>query len=72
MPHGHIRRVEPALGFGWIMDDAGLDWFFVREGVRGAAIERLQKNDRVRFDFEATPRGPRAADISLEFPPEVE
>jgi cold shock CspA family protein len=72
MPHGHIRRVEPALGFGWIMDDAGLDWFFVREGVRGAAIDRLQKNDRVTFEYEATLKGPRAGDVRLEFPKEVE
>jgi cold shock CspA family protein len=72
MPHGTIRRVEPALGFGWIVDDAGMDWFFVREGVRAGSIERLHRNDRVVFDFESTPKGPRAADIALEFPQEVE
>jgi cold shock CspA family protein len=72
MPHGHITRVEPALGFGWIVDDAGMDWFFVRDGVRGGAIERLSRNVRVAFDFEATPKGPRAVDITLEYPQEVE
>ena len=72
MLHGHIRRVEPALGFGWIVDDAGMDWFFVRAGVRGEAIDRLRPNDRVVFDVESTSRGPRAADIALEFPQEVE
>jgi cold shock CspA family protein len=71
MLHGYIRRVEPALGLGWIMDDAGMDWFFVRDGVRNGAIERLRRNDRVVFDFESTPRGPRAADIALESPPDV-
>ena len=71
MLHGYVRRVEPALGFGWIIDDAGVDWFFVREGVRGGAIDRLRANGRVVFDFEATPKGPRAADIRLEFPQEV-
>jgi cold shock CspA family protein len=72
MPHGHITRVEPHLGFGWIVDDAGTEWFFVREGVRGGAIERLRHRDRVVFDFETTPKGPRATDIALEFPLEVE
>ena len=71
MLHGYIRRVEPALGFGWIMDDAGLDWFFLREGVRGSAIDRLHADDRVTFDFEPTPKGPRATDIALEYPQEV-
>ena len=63
--------MEPALGFGWIMDDAGMDWFFVSGGVRGGAIARLSVDDRVVFDFESTPQGPRAADIALEFPQEV-
>jgi cold shock CspA family protein len=72
MLHGHIRRIEPALGFGFIMDDAGLDWFFLKDDVRGGAIDRLHVSDRVVFDFETTPKGPRATDIVLEFPQEVE
>jgi cold shock CspA family protein len=72
MPHRHITRLEPRLGFGWIVDDAGMDWFFVREGVRDAGLERLRKGERVTFDFESTPKGPRASDIAPEFPPEVE
>ncbi len=72
MLHGHITRLEPDRGFGWIVDDAGMDWFFVREGVRGGGFERLERGARVTFDFEATPKGPRASDIALEFPEEVE
>jgi cold shock CspA family protein len=72
MPRGRIRRVEPGLGFGWIMDDAGLDWFFVRDGVRDKRLEHLHVNDRVVFDFESTPRGPRATDIAPEYPLEVQ
>jgi cold shock CspA family protein len=70
MPHGFIRRVEPALGFGWIMDDAGMDWFFVRDGVRHG-IERLRCDERVVFDVESTPTGPRASDVTPEFPQEA-
>ena len=66
MPHGQITRVEPAFGFGWLVDDAGMDWFFVRDGVRGGRLERLVPGERVTFDFESTPRGPRASDIGLE------
>jgi cold shock CspA family protein len=71
MPQGQIRRVEPGLGFGFIVDEAGMDWFFVREGVRGGAIDRLHPKDRVVFDFESTPTGPRASDVALEFPQET-
>jgi cold shock CspA family protein len=71
MPYGYITRVEPALGFGWIRDDAGMDWFFLREGVRHDAIVGLHRHDRVVFDVESTPTGPRARDIALQFPQEV-
>lgn len=54
------------------MDDAGMDWFFVRDGVRRGRIDRLHRHDRVVFDVESTPKGPRATDIALECPQEVE
>lgn len=72
MPHGHIKRVEPQLGFGWIVDEAGTDWFFVRDGVPGGLIDRLHVGERVAFDFETTLTGPRATAIVVEFPQEVE
>lgn len=68
MPHGQITRLEPRYGFGWLVDDAGLDWFFVGAGVRGGAIERLTPDERVVFASEWTPSGPRATDIRSEWP----
>jgi cold shock CspA family protein len=70
MPHGTVTRIEPALGFGFIVDDAGMDWCFVREAVRGGAIEDLA-GQRVTFSYEWTAQGPRATDVSLEFPQQV-
>lgn len=72
MPHGQITRLEPGHGFGWLVDDAGMDWFFVRDGVRGRRFERLALGERVIFDAESTPKGPRATDIALEFPQQIE
>ena len=66
MPYGHITRLEPELGFGWLVDDAGLDWFFVREGVREGQMDRLWLDERVGFSYEWTPKGPRASDIHFE------
>jgi cold shock CspA family protein len=62
MPHGRIARVVPQHGFGFLVDDAGMDWFFVREGVRDG-FDLLTAKDRVGFSPEWTARGPRAADI---------
>lgn len=71
MPRGTITRVEPRLGFGLIVDDAGMDWFFVREGVCDGAIDDLEQMERVTFSFEWTSKGPRATEISLERRPKA-
>jgi cold shock CspA family protein len=71
MPHGVITRVEPDLGFGWIVDDSGMDWFFVGGGVRDDALAHLREGRRVTFSVEWTATGPRATDITLEIPQQV-
>lgn len=67
MPHGHITRLVPEHGFGFIVDDGGLDWFFVRAGVRDDGFDRLQIDKRVRFAAEWTGHGPRAVDVHTEY-----
>lgn len=63
---GRITRIEPDLGFGFILDDGGLDWFFVREGASGPGFDALQPEERVRFAYEWTRSGPRATDVQPE------
>lgn len=65
MPQGWIKRLVPQHGFGFLVDDAGMDWFFVRAGVRDG-FDRLTPEERVAFLPEWTPKGPRAADIHHE------
>lgn len=64
--YGDIIRLEPERGFGFIRDDAGMDWFFVAGNVRGQRFERVWVGERVGFAAESTPSGPRAADIHHE------
>jgi cold shock CspA family protein len=66
MPHGHITRLVGEHGYGFLVDDAGLDWFFVREGVRDGGFDSLWIDERVVFSSEWTPQGPRAIDIHFE------
>ena len=65
MPYGSITRIEPAHGFGFILDDGGLDWFFLEAGVRGG-METVWLGERVAFSAEDSPGGPRAVDIHHE------
>ncbi|MEZ5291811.1 MAG: cold shock domain-containing protein [Vicinamibacterales bacterium] len=64
--YGHVVRLEPAHGFGFIHDDSHGDWFFVDAGVRAGGMASLWVGERVGFTFEATPAGPRASDIHPE------
>jgi cold shock CspA family protein len=66
MPHGNIKRLVHEHGFGFLIDDSGLEWFFVREGVRGGSFDVLWLDERVTFAPEWTPKGPRAIDIHFE------
>lgn len=66
MPHGNITRLLPQHDYGFLVDDAGVDWFFVREGIRGGNFASLWLDQRVFFEYEWTPKGPRATDIRFE------
>jgi cold shock CspA family protein len=66
MLHGYISRLVPEHGFGFLTDDSGADWFFVREGVRGGDFSNVWLDQRVAFDLEWTPSGPRATDVRFE------
>ena len=63
MPHGNITRLVPEHGFGFLVDDSGIDWFFVREGIRAGDFAVLWIDELVMFSYEWTPNGPRATDI---------
>ena len=66
MPHGHIARLVPEHGFGFLVDDSGVDWFFVREGIRSSDFDNIWLDERVLFSPEWTAKGPRATDIHFE------
>ncbi len=65
MLRGIIKRLVPDLGFGFIRDDGGLDWFFRRDGVQGS-FDLLRKGQRVSFEEAPSPKGPLATRIRSE------
>jgi cold shock CspA family protein len=65
MPYGSVTRIESRHGFGFIVDDSGMDWFFVADEVRGG-LDSIWVGERVGFTPEATTTGPRASDIHHE------
>jgi cold shock CspA family protein len=60
---GTITNVVRDRGFGFIIDDNGLNRFFHLAELRGWAFEDVQVGDKVIFMPEASPRGPRAVAV---------
>ena len=65
MPSGTIKRVARDKGFGFIRDAGGQEYFFHRSSVQGS-FDSLSEGQRVSFDEEDSPKGPRAANVRPE------
>jgi len=65
MASGTIKKVVADRGFGFITGEDGKDYFFHRDGLNESIdFDRLLGGERVTFDIESNPRGPRAANVS--------
>ena len=64
MATGTIKKVVAERGFGFIAAEDGKEYFFHRSGVDAALdFDRLNGGERVEFDIEQSPKGPRAANV---------
>ena len=71
MPTGTIKKLVADRGFGFIAAEDGKEFFFHRSGTEGD-FDSLQGGEKVSFEVEASPKGPRAVSphvvpISLRF-----
>jgi cold shock protein len=61
MATGTIKRIVADRGFGFIAADDEKEYFFHRGGLDGTLeFDRLVGGEKVEFDIEASPKGPRA------------
>jgi cold shock protein len=61
MATGTIKRVVADRGFGFIADDGEKEYFFHRNSLEAPLdFDRLAGGERVEFDVEQSPKGPRA------------
>jgi cold shock protein len=62
---GTIKKVVSDRGFGFITAEDGKDYFFHRDGLEAPlSFEQLRGGEKVSFDVEASPRGPRAVRVT--------
>jgi len=65
MARGTIKTLIRDRGFGFISAEDGKEIFFHRTGLVKADFDSLHEGDKVEFEVEKGPRGPRATNISL-------
>jgi CspA family cold shock protein len=65
MTTGTIKKVVSERGFGFIAAEDGKEYFFHRGGlVAPLDFDRLAGGERVSFEIETSPKGPRAVQVS--------
>ncbi len=65
MATGTIKKVVADRGFGFIAADDEKEYFFHRSGLSASLdFDRLVGGERVTFEIEQSPKGPRATRVS--------
>ncbi|HLX34165.1 MAG TPA: cold shock domain-containing protein [Candidatus Limnocylindrales bacterium] len=64
MATGTIKKVVSDRGFGFITAEDGKEYFFHRSGLESSLdFDRLSGGEKVEFEIETSPKGPRAARV---------
>ena len=63
MREGTIKKLTEK-GYGFIATDDQKDVFFHMSAVREVSFEELFEGQRVSYEEEAGPKGPRAVDVT--------
>ena len=64
MATGTIKKIVADKGFGFITADDAKDYFFHRDGLdQSIDFDRLSGGEKVQFEVETGPKGPRAAHV---------
>lgn len=62
--NGTVKRVVGDRGFGFIAGEDGSEYFFHRDQLQGGLdFDTLRPGERVTFETQAGPKGPRAVAV---------
>jgi cold shock protein len=63
VPEGKVKWFNEKKGFGFIEQDNGQDLFVHHTSIAGEGFKTLAEGQKVRFEVEETPKGPKAKNV---------
>ena len=63
MHTGKIKKLVRDRGFGFISDTDGNEVFFHQSSLVDTTFDGLNEDQKVEFEIEKTPKGPRAINV---------
>ncbi len=63
MSEGTVKWFNDSKGFGFITSNDGTDVFVHHTSIQGEGFKSLAEGDKVSFDTEKGPKGPRAVNV---------
>jgi CspA family cold shock protein len=63
MAQGTVKWFNNTKGFGFIANDDGTEAFVHHSAIQGEGYKSLAEGDKVSFDTEDSPKGPRAINV---------
>ncbi|HUU40289.1 MAG TPA: cold-shock protein [Desulfatiglandales bacterium] len=65
MAEGTVKWFSDKKGYGFIAQDDEQELFVHHTGINGSGFKSLNEGQRVRFDVETSPRGPKAINVEI-------
>jgi CspA family cold shock protein len=63
MAQGTVKWFNDSKGFGFITAEDGTDVFVHHTSIAGSGFKSLAEGDKVSFDIEKGPKGPKAVNV---------
>jgi cold shock protein len=63
MAQGTVKWFNESKGFGFITSEDGSDAFVHHTSIQGNGFKTLAEGDKVSFDIEKGPKGPKAINV---------
>lgn len=65
MADGQVKWFNEKKGYGFIQQEGGGDLFVHYSAIQGDGFKSLKEGQKVSFEIEETPKGPKAKNVQI-------